>query len=269
MMLDAEQIDNWQEPRRAVYDMGAQNGLRIVACASNKVLLHIDPCARTDLRKLGREVYGMDTLRLVIGGWALAWAYLAFGADQALFGTETDPLTVLSVALDSAAQGWTRQLKRETMPRRDRRAGSPRRRRRSYQHQGDRCGKRREDDHRHDDVDGSDRSSGVGFPVFHHLLTMNAPSRKCRHGPYFGSSATTGRHSGSGWMSGRPPGIIVRGSMTATKSPGLSAGMVRARSCHILLCVITPRPPHYGYSTARPMAEVQAARASLGREGAG
>ncbi len=45
--------------------------------------------------------------------WALAWAYLAFGADQALFGTETDPLTVLSVALDSAAQGWTRQLKRE------------------------------------------------------------------------------------------------------------------------------------------------------------
>ncbi len=93
MMLDAEQIDNWQEPRRAVYDMGAQNGLRIVACASNKVLLHIDPCARTDLRKLGREVYGMDTLRLVIGGesYDVPARMLAADIDRVL--AETDPLT--------------------------------------------------------------------------------------------------------------------------------------------------------------------------------
>jgi len=55
--------------KRAIYSVGPFTGLRVYADDDmSRPILHIDPCAHTDLLKLGRDAYGADTLRLVIGG---------------------------------------------------------------------------------------------------------------------------------------------------------------------------------------------------------
>ena len=55
--------------KRAIYSVGPFTGLRVYAEGDkSRPILHIDPCAHTDLLKLGRDAYGADTLRLVIGG---------------------------------------------------------------------------------------------------------------------------------------------------------------------------------------------------------
>jgi hypothetical protein len=54
--------------KRAIYSVGLVTGLRVYAEGdTSRPILHIDPCAHTDLLKLGRDAYGADTLRLVIG----------------------------------------------------------------------------------------------------------------------------------------------------------------------------------------------------------
>jgi hypothetical protein len=55
--------------KRAIYSVGPFTGLRVYADDDmSRPILHIDPCAHTDLLKLGRDAYGADTLRLVVGG---------------------------------------------------------------------------------------------------------------------------------------------------------------------------------------------------------
>ena len=67
-MLDGEQIQNWTAPQKAAYWMG-QDGLRIYSPDdTSRVLLFVDACATTDLRKLARDALGCDKLRLSISG---------------------------------------------------------------------------------------------------------------------------------------------------------------------------------------------------------
>ena len=55
--------------KRAIYSVGPFTGLRVYADDDmSRPILHIDPCAHTDLLKLGRDAYGADTLRLLVGG---------------------------------------------------------------------------------------------------------------------------------------------------------------------------------------------------------
>jgi hypothetical protein len=55
--------------KRAIYSVGPFTGLRVYAEGdTSRPILHIDPCAHTDLLKLGRDAYGADTLRLLVGG---------------------------------------------------------------------------------------------------------------------------------------------------------------------------------------------------------
>jgi hypothetical protein len=55
--------------KRAIYSVSPFTGLRVYAEGDkSRLILHIDPCAHTDLLKLGRDVYGADTLRLLVGG---------------------------------------------------------------------------------------------------------------------------------------------------------------------------------------------------------
>jgi hypothetical protein len=64
-MLDRDQIDGWNVSE-ACYWMGA-TGLRVYpADDPSRVLLFIDPCAKTDLRKLARDALDCDELRLRI-----------------------------------------------------------------------------------------------------------------------------------------------------------------------------------------------------------
>ena len=54
--------------KRAIYSVGQFTCLSVYAEGDkSRPILHIDPCAHTDLLKLGRDAYGADTLRLVIG----------------------------------------------------------------------------------------------------------------------------------------------------------------------------------------------------------
>ena len=53
---------------RAIYDCGPFSGLRVYAEGNPRPILHIDPCNHTALRKIGKDAYGADTLRLVIDG---------------------------------------------------------------------------------------------------------------------------------------------------------------------------------------------------------
>lgn len=54
---------------KAIYDCGPFNGLRVYKYGdTTRPILHIDPCNHTALRKIGRDAYGADTLRLMIDG---------------------------------------------------------------------------------------------------------------------------------------------------------------------------------------------------------
>lgn len=55
--------------KRAIYDCGPFNGLRVYTDGdTSRPILSIDPCNHTELRKIGRDAYGADTLRLLIDG---------------------------------------------------------------------------------------------------------------------------------------------------------------------------------------------------------
>ena len=67
-MLDGEQIDNWVAPVTAGYWMG-QDGLRVFPRDNpSRVVLFIDACAVTDLRKLARDALSGDALWLTLKG---------------------------------------------------------------------------------------------------------------------------------------------------------------------------------------------------------
>lgn len=54
---------------RAFYHCSAITGFRVWPEGDkSKSLLFIDPCNLTALRKIGKDAYGADTLRLVIDG---------------------------------------------------------------------------------------------------------------------------------------------------------------------------------------------------------
>jgi hypothetical protein len=54
--------------KRAIYDCGPVNGLRVYAEGNPVPILHIDPCNVSALKKIGRDAYGADKLRLVFDG---------------------------------------------------------------------------------------------------------------------------------------------------------------------------------------------------------
>lgn len=55
--------------KQAIYSTGPHTGLRVYSPDdTSRPILHIDPCAHSDLRKLAKDALAADKLQLAVGG---------------------------------------------------------------------------------------------------------------------------------------------------------------------------------------------------------